>query len=33
MRSASRIGWHDLGTNARRVVDFLTEFRDKAAER
>lgn len=33
MRSASRIGWHDFGTNARRVVDFLTEFRDRAAER
>lgn len=33
MRSASRVGLHDLGTNARRIIDFLTEMRDRAVER
>ncbi|WP_376799895.1 DUF1499 domain-containing protein [Candidatus Raskinella chloraquaticus] len=33
MRSASRSGSFDLGTNARRIVDFLAELRDRAAER
>lgn len=33
MRSASRVGEFDFGANARRIVDFLTEFRDRAAER
>ncbi len=28
MRSASRIGGHDLGANARRIVNFLTDLRD-----
>lgn len=33
MRSASRLGSFDFGANARRIVDFLTELRDRAAER
>jgi hypothetical protein len=33
MRSASRVGWHDLGTNAARVEAFLIDVRDRAAER
>lgn len=33
VRSASRIGLHDLGANAQRIVGFLTEMRDRAAER
>ena len=33
MRSASRSGSFDLGVNARRIVDFLAELRDRAAER
>ena len=33
MRSASRIGSFDFGANARRIVEFLTEMRDRAAER
>lgn len=33
MRSASRLGAFDFGTNAKRIVEFLTEMRDRAVER
>lgn len=33
MRSASRFGEFDFGVNARRIVDYLGELRDRAAER
>ena len=33
MRSASRFGAHDFGSNAQRVTAFMTELRDRALER
>jgi hypothetical protein len=33
MRSASRFGHHDFGENARRVIAFMTELRDRIADR
>jgi uncharacterized protein (DUF1499 family) len=33
MRSASRVPWHDLGSNAARVEAFLSDLRDAMAER
>lgn len=33
MRSASRFGRHDAGTNARRIQSFLADLREQASER